>query len=64
MASTKQQIEAPVTAPEIENTVVHEDASSQRNPEPRRAGTNFAMSLPTRSGHYADPPTVCNADFP
>src|SRR6476659_1348817 len=27
MASTKQQIEAPVTAQEIENTVVHEDAS-------------------------------------
>jgi ribonucleoside-diphosphate reductase alpha chain len=27
MASTKQQIEAPVTAPEIENTVVHEDAT-------------------------------------
>src|SRR4051812_30306018 len=26
MASTKQQIEAPVTAQEIENTVVHEDA--------------------------------------
>jgi len=27
MASTKQQIEAPVAAQEIENTVVHEDAS-------------------------------------
>src|SRR3954462_8826456 len=27
MASTKQQIEAPVTAQEIENTVVHEDAT-------------------------------------
>src|SRR5881398_276005 len=27
MASTKQQIEAPVTAQEIENTVVHQDAS-------------------------------------
>jgi ribonucleoside-diphosphate reductase alpha chain len=27
MASTKQQIEAPVTAQQIENTVVHEDAS-------------------------------------
>jgi len=27
MASTKQQIESPVTTEEIENTVVHEDAS-------------------------------------
>src|SRR3954454_15413014 len=27
MASTKQQIEAPVTAQEIENTVVHQDAT-------------------------------------
>src|SRR5881275_3238331 len=27
MASTKQQIEAPVTAQQIENTVVHEDAT-------------------------------------
>jgi ribonucleoside-diphosphate reductase alpha chain len=27
MASTKQQIEAPVTAQQIENTVIHEDAS-------------------------------------